>query len=125
VSTHPIPPITDPLGQNWVQPERSRIHIDERYARMDRATFDRLPEYSATRPTGVYPGKMWKRHDGAFDHKFLREGGKPVWLLCWYGESDKPGYCSNHHREILIEAVEPSGNAGSTDEADSERSANR
>jgi hypothetical protein len=104
MSNHPIPPITDPMGANWVQPDRNRIRIDERYARMNQATFDRLPEYSATRPTGVYPGKMWKRHDGAFDHRFLEEGGTPVWLLCWYGESDKPGCCSNHYREIVLEA---------------------
>ena len=99
----PIPPITDPLGRHWEQPDRSLISIDDEFARMSFATFKDLPEYSASKPTGVYPGKMWKRHDGAHDYAFLRSGGKPEWLLCWYGESEKgPGWCSNHSRKIVL-----------------------
>jgi|SRR6266850_4650297 len=97
-----IPPITHELGQHWEQPARAEIEIDETHALMTRRTFDGLAEYSATRPSGVYEGKMWKRNDGAFDYEFLARGGKPVWLLCWYGLSDKPGMVSNHSRRILV-----------------------
>jgi hypothetical protein len=98
-----IPPITDPMGQNWEQPDTALIEIDSEFARMSTRTFEALAEYSASRPTGVYPGKMWRRHDGAFDREFLRKGGRPEWLLCWYGESEiGPGYCSNHHRKIVL-----------------------
>ncbi len=98
-----IPPITEPLGRYWEQPDLSAILIDDEFALMSRKTFDALSEYSASRPSGVYPGKMWKRHDGAFDRNFLAHGGKPEWLLCWYGESEiGPGYCSNHGRKIIL-----------------------
>jgi hypothetical protein len=98
-----IPLITDPMGRHWKQPDVSLITIDDEYARMSSATFEDLPEYSASRPTGVYPGKMWKRHDGAHDYEFRARGGKPEWLLCWYGESEiGPGYCSNHFRKIAL-----------------------
>lgn len=97
-----IPPITDPLGRNWQQPDRSEILIDDTHALMSRQTFQTLKEYSATFPTGVYEGKMWKRHDGALDHGFLARGGKPVWLLVWFGLSDNPDTVSNNFREILI-----------------------
>ncbi len=100
---HIIPPIMDPLGRHWDQPKTSEILIDDTHAIMTRRTFDSLKEYSCTNPTGVYPGKMWKRHDGVFDYEFLASGGKPVWQLRWYGESEKgPEWCSNHSRDILI-----------------------
>jgi len=44
--------------------------------------FERLPEYSATWPTGVVPGKRWRRHDGAHDFKSLEP---PVWFVLEYG----------------------------------------
>lgn len=98
-----IPPMTDPLGRHWDQPDRAQITIDADYALMSRETFDALPEYSASKPTGCYPGKMWKRHDGAHDYAFIARGGKPEWLLCWYGESEKgPGWCSNNWRKIIL-----------------------
>lgn len=98
-----IPPITDPMGRNWEQPRPGEILVDETHALMTRDAFEQLAEYSSTRPSGVYPGKMWKRHDGIYDHAYLAAGGKPEWLLCWYGESEKgPGWCSNHHRKILL-----------------------
>lgn len=40
-------------------------------------------EYSATYPTGVIPGKRWRRHDGAFDPTCK----DPGWLLCEYSEA--------------------------------------
>jgi hypothetical protein len=102
LAIHPIPPITDPLGRSWEQPGRECIEVDEKFALMSRAVFDLLPEYSCSNPTGAYEGKMWKRHDGSFDREFLARGGKPTWLLCWYGVSDKPGYVSNNFREIIL-----------------------
>lgn len=49
--------------------------------------FKRLPEYSATSPTGVTPGKRWRRHNGAYDQAFLRAGGKSRWVICEYQEA--------------------------------------
>jgi hypothetical protein len=98
-----IPPMTDPLGLHWKQPPREEITIDDLHALMSQRAFDRLAEYSTSVPSGVYVGKMWKRHDGAFDRAFLAQGGKPTWLLCWYGPSARgQEFCSVHTREILI-----------------------
>lgn len=97
-----VPPITEPLGKHWKQPDRKEILMDETHCLMSGQTFYSLPEYSATRPSGVYPGKMWRRHDGAFDCAYLASGGKPEWMLCWFGECDDPKMCSNHSRKILL-----------------------
>lgn len=80
-----IPTITNPMGSGWKQPNRRDIVIDEKYAVMSKRNFDSLAEYSASQPSGVYEGKMWKRHNGAFD-----------------GFSDKPNHVSNNFREILL-----------------------
>jgi hypothetical protein len=69
---------------------------------MDKATFEELEEYSCSFPTGVYEGKMWKRHDGSFDRAFIARGGEPVWLLMWFGPSDDPNKCSINSREIIL-----------------------
>lgn len=96
-----IPPITDPLGAHWQQPSPADILIDDTHAVMTEAVFKRLLEYSTTRPGGVYPGKMWRRHDGVYDRR--PNAPAPVWLLCWFGivpGNDK--VCSNNYRKILI-----------------------
>ena len=95
-----IPPITDPMGKNWNQPPTSAILIDDINAVMDQVTFNWLANYSATMPSGVYPGKMWKRHDGLHDPRCKPEDRK--WLLMWYGYDDDPKQCSINHRRILI-----------------------
>lgn len=97
-----IPPMTDPLGRHWEQPCRSRILIDGTHALMERATFDGLAEYSSSIPSGVYVGKMWKRHQGIFNETFLAKGGKPVWQLFWFGEHPDVDMVSVHFREIII-----------------------
>jgi hypothetical protein len=98
-----IPLMTDPLGKYWDQPARSEIELDDTHALMTIGTFRKLKCYSGSRPTGCYPGKMWKRHDGACDWNYIAAGGKPVWLLCWYGLSEKgPDWCSNNSRIILL-----------------------
>lgn len=96
-----IPDITDPLGRSWRQPSRSVIELDDTHALMTQATFEDLAEYSSSQPTGVYEGKMWKRHDGLYDRRCRPEDRR--WLLCWYDVSEKgPDYCSTQFREILI-----------------------
>lgn len=57
----------------------------------------KLPEYSATNPTGVTVGKRWRRHNGAHDILFKRSGGIPRWVICEYQEAPDayrraPGY---------------------------------
>jgi hypothetical protein len=98
----PIPRITDPLGRSWEQPDRSEIMLDDTHAVMTRRSFNKLHEYSGSFPTGVYEGKMWKRHDGGFDVAFRSRGGKPIWKLVWYGRHANPLLVSNNFREILI-----------------------
>ncbi len=96
-----IPPMTDPMGAYWSQPDPSRILVDDTHAVMDAETFSALAEYSGSLPSGVYFGKMWKRHDGIFDKQCKPE--QCLWLLCWFGKVDgKPNLCSNNFREILV-----------------------
>lgn len=49
---------------------------------MMRYEFEALPEYSCTWPTGVTPGKRWRRHDGVHDFKSKKS---PVWFVLEYG----------------------------------------
>ena len=98
----PIPLITDPMGRGWSQPDRREIVIDDTSALMTRRVFNQLHEYSASFPSGVYPGKMWKRHDGGFDRQFRARGGKPTWKLVWFGNHPDPKLVSNNFRAILI-----------------------
>jgi hypothetical protein len=95
-----IPTITHPLGRSWTQPSRRGILIDDKYAVISLRDFEALKEYSCSQPSGVYEGKMWKRHDGAFDPRCRPEDRR--WLLCWYGYSNKPDCVSNNYREILL-----------------------
>jgi hypothetical protein len=98
-----IPPMTHELSSGWDQPSTSRILLDDTHALMTTETFKELKEYSATQPTGAYEGKMWKRHNGVFDHEFLARGGKPTWLLCWFDVSSKgPDWVSTKSRQILL-----------------------
>lgn len=71
-----IPTMTDPMGQYWKQPDLADIHLGTSmngcyWASMSRSDFDKLADYTHSRPTGTYPGKMWKRQ---------WPGG---WVLCW------------------------------------------
>ena len=108
VAVHVIPAMTDPLGKYFRQPRREAILIGQDTAFMSRATFDALPEYSTTNPSGVYPGKMWK----AELFGYVRTGeytkrnswqGTGVWELRWFGivpGNDK--VCSNNSRVIVL-----------------------
>lgn len=86
-----IPPMTDPLGRYWKQPSDIReAPIDDTHVLLRPDQFDELHEYSTSIPTGVYPGKCWKRHE---------RGG---WMLAWYGEAPgQPDQCSINWRAIL------------------------
>jgi hypothetical protein len=97
-----IPEITDELGRYWEQPDLRSVLIDDTHCILTQQQFDKLEEYSASQPSGVYPGKAWKRHDGAFDQRFIKTGGVPEWLLAWYGNCDDPAKCSVNFRKILI-----------------------
>lgn len=97
---HPIPPITDPLGKHWDQPARREIEIDATHAMMSQETFQALGEYSCSMPTGVYPGKMWRCHVGAYDPNC--KPSDRFWQLRWFGHHADPGYVSNHYRRIMV-----------------------
>ncbi len=105
-----IPPMTHPLARHWDQPDRSEIVFGGDQVFMTFATWKKLREYSASIPSGVYEGKMWRRLDGLWDHvDYASNLPKPqapiVPLLCWYGLSDKgPEKCSiNHRRAVIVE----------------------
>lgn len=85
-----IPPITDPLGKHWDQPSPSLIEIDGTHALMTEDTLKQLADYSASVPSGVYEGKMWRC-----------KGGNG-WYLRWYGTSDRLDRCSCNQREIIL-----------------------
>jgi hypothetical protein len=101
-----IPPITHRLGRHWEQPSTDKIVLDSTHALMSKATFKQLPEYSSSIPSGVYEGKMWKRNNGIYDTAFLKSGGKPEWLLMWYGTAEDPDKCSINSRVIVIDENE-------------------
>mgnify|MGYP001774746477 CR=1 FL=1 len=88
-----IPEMTDPMGKYWGQPDANNILIDDTYALMAAADFDKLNEYSQSQPSGVYVGKMWKCR---------QRGHEDKWYLRWYGLHADPGMCSNNSREILV-----------------------
>lgn len=89
-----IPPMTHELSRGWHQPEMSEVLIDGRHAIVPEAVFEKLSEYSATNPSGVYEGKCWKRKEAA--------GFGKKWFLCWYGFSDRPSSCSVNVREAIL-----------------------
>jgi len=92
-----IPPITDPLGRHWDQPDTSNFVIDDTHALMTRRDFEQLAEYSTTTPSGVYVGKCWKERSG-----MLRTRPNGEWYLRWYGHDPDPNFVSNNQRIILI-----------------------
>ncbi|QDH83961.1 hypothetical protein Axy10_024 [Achromobacter phage vB_AxyP_19-32_Axy10] len=65
--------------------------ISDTHCMLPKEDFDRLSEYSATMPTGVWPGKVWKAEVGG------------VWYIRWYGIV--PGddrVCSNNQRIAVV-----------------------
>jgi hypothetical protein len=81
-----IPPITDPLGKYWDQPDREEVLVDDRCALMSQNTFAKLMNYETSNPSGVYTGKMWRRG----------------MTLCWFSDDADPKLCKNNYRDIII-----------------------
>lgn len=94
MSNNIIPAMTHPLGKHWRQPPRSDILIDDIHALMGEETFHWLAEYSASIPTGVYSGKMWKCFTG-------RKDGI-LWLLKWYSPSPDQNLRKINYRDIIL-----------------------
>jgi hypothetical protein len=95
-----IPEMTDPLGRYWEQPCDIRdAPIDDETVLLTPAQFASLHEYSATFPTGVYPGKCWKR---------IEDKSKRV-LLVWYGAVTPDDQCPIEFRNIEIVSDAPPG----------------
>lgn len=91
-----IPPLDEERRGSWDQPPREDILLDSNGATMDQATFDRLPEYSRSIPSGVYPGKMWKRDEwDSVRHEHH-------WFIGWYGISEDPTKCTVNFRPIFL-----------------------
>jgi hypothetical protein len=95
-----IPPITDPMGKYWDQPNPANFLLDDKHVLMSGEDFKKLSEYSCSMPSGVYPGKMWKHNNYAYRRG--PNGETQQWFLRWFGLCNDPKFCSNHAREILI-----------------------
>jgi len=91
INKNKIPLIIDPLGKAWRQPDSKDFLIDDDSVIMTAEACNKLAEYSTSRPSGVYAGKMWKR--------VTNRGEK---ILCWYGYHESPDLCSINERTILF-----------------------
>lgn len=78
-----VPEITDPLGKHWGQPGLEEISFSMINAFMSEESFKKLANYQTSFPTGVYPGKMWKRK------AWIGVTSKEVWLLLYYDNGPK------------------------------------
>lgn len=72
--TAPVPPMTHPLSSAWDQPDPNVWLFDDTHVVLPESDFRKLLEYSASYPTGVYQGKMW------------RAQAHGDWYLCWYDD---------------------------------------
>ena len=103
------PPITHPMGSGWRQPDPSRMAFDETHVVLFERDFFELHEYSTSLPSGVYGGKMWRRHDGAhLAAQYRRQGvdlrfaPEPAWLVCWFEPCADPSKCAVATRKVLL-----------------------
>jgi len=73
-----IPRMDDPLGKHWRQPAnlRDRVGIYWNHVTISERDWFALSNYETANPSGVYPGKVWRRG------KYLR----------WYGP-DRDNKC--------------------------------
>lgn len=98
-----IPLMTHPLSKYWEQPDASTFLFDDEYVLMTREQCERLHEYSNTRPTGTYAGKMWKCYAGKYKLGTWIQLETDTWFLCWYADTpNKPNYIDTHTRRILF-----------------------
>ena len=90
-----IPPMTHPYGMCWQQPPTYLILIDDTHAVMSRLDFEILMDYTCSRPSALYNGKMWKA-------QYENEGALK-WFLCYcFNENEKTNEIDFAYREILI-----------------------
>ncbi len=75
--------------------------MDDKLVLLTPRQFGQLLDYSSSMPSGVYPGKCWRRAQLVRVGTEWRRSGK--WLLGWYGAHEDPKLCSNNWR--LIEVV--------------------
>lgn len=83
-----IPKMDDPMGRHWRQPKdlRDRVGLYETHATIAERDWLALSNYETSVPSGVYPGKAWRRGH----------------LLCWYGP-DIGGRCRIARLRALIQ----------------------
>lgn len=93
-----VPPMTDPMGKHWRQPDMSVVNIAGETVELTKREFDALAEYSTSYPSGVYIGKCWKRETMEQTPKGMR--GTGIWYLVWYGPHADPKKCSINSRLI-------------------------
>lgn len=93
-----IPEMTHPLGKHWNQPSNEHMLFDSKCCLMTNADFKMLLDYSASTPSGVYDGKMWKSLHCIKPKDEILE----VWYLKWYEPTNDPELFDIMSREILI-----------------------
>lgn len=89
----PVPPITEPLGRYWEQPDPTNWLFSPTEVLMPAADLLLLSDYSYSQPSAVYEGKMWRLRN--FPER------DPNWYLHWWGPSENPQMCRNHVRKII------------------------
>lgn len=76
--------------------------LDATDAVMTRREFDSLDEYSTSLPSGVYAGKIWKCHLGAFARRMNPSLPAPIWKLVEYVDDGDPESMAIHWRIIHL-----------------------
>lgn len=97
-----IPAMTDELGRYWRQPADIRdAPIDGSHVLLTRRQFDGLSDYTASLPSGVYPGKCWRRRTAV------------GWVLVWFGVDPKnKAVCTIESRFIRIGRLKGAADCG-------------
>jgi hypothetical protein len=96
-----IPIMDDPLSVAWQQPRDIRsMPMDEKIILLRPDQLEELPEYSYTIPSGVYPGKCWKREE--MKMRGFRWAPSGRWWLGWYGIHSDPKRCTINWRIIEV-----------------------
>lgn len=91
-----IPPMTDPLSVYWKQPSLDGMKIFRGEIWMTQSQFDKLADYTFSKPTGCYDGKCWKK-------QWQRPGGPLVWLMCWFAPiPENTTHCTTKTLQIFI-----------------------
>lgn len=88
ILNNPVPPMVHPWGEGWEQPPATDMQFYKRRERtrveMTHAMHLGLGSYDCSWPSGVYPGKMWRRNG----------------YLYWYGDN-----CASQRALIVVVPV--------------------